>query len=69
MIRTTALLYCDGDGCADGTAQDPFDFHTKTAGEARELAKQNGWRRVRRGGRLVDLCPMCYENHPKDDEK
>lgn len=36
--------------------------------EAREHAKRNGWKYIKRGCVMVDLCPDCYKAgiDPKD---
>lgn len=46
-IRTA--ITCDAEPCKEMVTDD--DRH------ARQIAKRQGWVRVRRGGVLVDLCP------------
>lgn len=56
MLRSTHWLECEGEDCG---ACYPMDHGTSTAREARILARLAGWRKLRVGDRLVDLCRSC----------
>lgn len=54
-------VFCDGEispghPCPSWSGEITDDSHPRPAMEARRLAKQSGWTRQRKAGRLVDLC-------------
>ena len=52
------VIRCDGDDCPAPEGHWPVRFEPHTHTELRRLLKERrGWRRARRDGRLVDLCP------------
>lgn len=55
-------ISCDGPardvGCPDSAAV-RASFNSLTAAEVRADGRAQGWARLRRGRRLVDLCPVC----------
>lgn len=55
-IRKACYVACDGP-CGG----DPAPVATGGAAEARTYARGEGYVRVKRDGRLVDLCPGCQE--------
>ena len=63
MIRINVFLYCDGPPCCVENNREPHRLDMISVGEAREWAKREGWRRVKRDGKTVDLCPQCYVAH------
>ena len=57
------VIRCDGDDCPAPEGHWPVRFEPHTHTELRRLLKERrGWRRARRDGRLVDLCPE--HTHP-----
>lgn len=50
-ITTLHTVFCDETPCTSWIAHEP------SPAEARWLAKQHGWKRIRRGRQWVDLCP------------
>ena len=50
----SCFVYCDGKDCDD---HEPYDESCQSVGEARDIARAEGWRVSLPGGR--DLCPDC----------
>lgn len=51
-------IVCDEPGCTEcAPPSDAVNFETGGEKQARALAEQNGWVRVRVGGESKDLCP------------
>lgn len=56
-------IECDGSACG-GDMIYPTDL-SAASGDAqfiRDEARKQGWRRYRRNGRMVDLCPTCVDS-------
>ena len=54
-VVTHRHLYCDG-------CEEPFDATIQgfdPIPHQRERARRDGWRRIRHGRRMCDLCPSC----------
>lgn len=57
-VKRIVFLHCDGPRCSDYLGE---PIETETLKEARAAAQRQGWRRINRGGRVLDLCQECYE--------
>lgn len=52
-------IRCDKPGCESLSPEsDAVNFETGGEKQARALAEQNGWVRVRLDGKQTDLCPL-----------
>ena len=60
-VTRQVYLLCEGSDCPAMTGADTF---AHSAQEARQQARQLGWRRVNR----QDLCPGCAEKEKRTSE-
>lgn len=61
MIKRRLTVQCDGvqdDGIGCFSV---IRDAGATQAEALKVAREQGWRRIRRDGRLSDLCPGCLQ--------
>lgn len=59
-VNPMIQLYCDV--CAENST-----LCYESVGHARHMAKANGWKRSKRHGIFIDICPVCQEQLDEND--